>query len=99
MSVYEAEPRRCNLGQEDRSRQVGCLNSSVSEPFAAPVVRHLRQLDDLGREAFRVSRDERNEARDVELEDAVRVELVARLRYAGLKLRIAPKAAGLVRWY
>jgi len=43
--------------------------------------------------------DESNEARDVELEDAIGIELVARLNFGGLKLRIAPKAAGLLRWF
>ena len=84
MSVDQAEARWCDLSQEYGARQVGRLNSGVIESFVAPVIRDLAQLDGLGREAFRVGRDERNEARDVELEDAVGVELVARLGCAGL---------------
>ena len=99
MSVDQAETRRCDLSQEDRSRQVGGLNSGVIQPFAAPIIRDLGQLDDLDREPFRMGRYERSEAGDVELEDAVGVELVARLGCAGLKLRIARKAAGLLRWF
>jgi len=98
MSVDQAEVRWCDLNQENRSRQVGRLNGGVIQPFAAPVIRDLGQLHDLGREAFQVGRDERNEARDVELEDAVGVELVARLGCAGLKPRIASKGDGLACW-
>jgi hypothetical protein len=57
MSIDQAETRRCDLSQEDRSRQVGRLDSSVIEPSAAPVIWDLRQLDDFGREAFRLGRD------------------------------------------
>jgi hypothetical protein len=77
MSVDQAETLSCDLSQEHRSRRVGRLNSGLIQPLAAPVIRDLGQLDGLGRETFRVSRDERNEARDIELEDAVGVELVA----------------------
>src|SRR5579863_2762631 len=99
MSIDQAETRRRDLSQEDRSREVGCLDSGVLQPCAAAVIRDLRQLDGLGREAFRVGGDKRNEARDVELEDAVGVELIARLGCAGLKLGIAPKGDGFPCWY
>ena len=98
MSINQVETCRCDLSQDYRPRQVGRLDSGVIEPIAAPVIRDLGELDDLHGESFWVGRDKRNEARDVELEDAVGVELVARLGCTGLKLWIAPKLAGLLRW-
>jgi hypothetical protein len=62
MSVDQADARRCYLSRDDRSREVGRLYSGVIEPVAAPVVRDLGELDGFVREAFRVGRDERDEA-------------------------------------
>jgi hypothetical protein len=58
MSVDQAETRWRDLDQEDRSRQVGRLDSGVIEPSDAAVIGDLRQRDDLGREAFLMGRDE-----------------------------------------
>ncbi|MGH8289582.1 MAG: hypothetical protein ACREV7_11220 [Steroidobacteraceae bacterium] len=91
MSIDQVETLRCDLSQEYRSRQVSRLNSGLIEPVAGAVIRDLRQLDDLGGESFRVGGNESEEPRDIELKDAVRVELVAGLRRTGFKPRIASK--------
>jgi hypothetical protein len=73
--------------EDYRSRQVGCPDGSLLESLAATIIRNVRELDEPNGESFRMSADKRQESCDVELEDPVRVQLIAGFGGARLKCR------------
>jgi hypothetical protein len=86
---------RCDFSQENRARQVGYMDGSFIEAAASAKVRYIDELNKLGREPLCVGVYKGQQSRDVELKDAVRIQLITRFGAARLKPPIQSENGGL----
>ncbi len=75
VTVEHGVMTRGNFGKKDRARQVGSEDGRFIKTVAA-VVRYVDKLHRLNGEPLRLGTDKGQQSRDVEFEDAVRVQLV-----------------------
>jgi hypothetical protein len=89
----------CDFSQEDRARQVGCTEGSFIEAGASAMVRYIDELNKLGMKPLWVGAYKGQQSRDVELKDAVRIQLITRLGGAWLKAPIQSENGRLAKWF
>jgi hypothetical protein len=97
MTVDHVIAARGDLREENRVRQVGCEDGCFIEIFANAIVSDVRKLDEFDGEPLRMDADKVQESRDIELEDAVRIQLIARLGSARLESAIQFKSRRLLK--
>src|ERR1700745_240407 len=89
----------CDFSQEDRARQVGCIDGSFIEAGASAIVRDIDRLNKLSRKPLSVGVYKGQQSRDVELKDAVRIQLITRVGGAWLKAPIQSENVRLAKWF
>lgn len=96
MAIDQVVTAGGDFREDHRSRQVGRPDGSLLESLAAAKIRNVRELHETDGESFRMGADERQESCDVELEDPVRVQLIAGFGGAGLEVPIKLKLRRLL---
>jgi len=97
MAVDQVVTTWCDFGQDDWTRQVGCPDGSFVQ--ASTTARNIHQFDKLGGEAVRVCVYKGQQSRDVELKDAVRIQLITGFGAARLKAPIQSEKREIVKWF
>jgi hypothetical protein len=90
---------RCDFSQEDRARQVGSIDGSFIEAAASAIVWYIDELNKLSRKPLCVGVDKGQQSRDVELKDAVRIQVITRLGGARPKAPIQSENGRLAMWF
>jgi hypothetical protein len=85
IAINDAVPPRRNLRQQDGAEKIRRTNHLLVELRAVAKVRDFRDLHPLTGEAFRMLLDKRQKSGDVELKDAVWINLLSRFDRARLK--------------
>jgi hypothetical protein len=99
MAVDHVVTIGCDFSQEDRARQVGCIDGSFIEAAASAIVRYIDELNKLSRKPLCVGVYKGQQSRDVELKDAVRIQLITGLGGAWLKAPIQSENGRLAKWF
>lgn len=99
IAIDHVVPIGCDFSQDDRARQVGCVDGGFIEAAASAIVRYIDELNKLSRKPLCVGVYKGQQSRDVELKDAVRIQLITRLGGARLKAPIQSENGRLAMWF
>jgi hypothetical protein len=80
-------------------RLPSCIDGSFIEAAASAIVRYIDELNKLSRKPLCVGVYKGQQSRDVELKDAVRIQLITRFGGARLKALIQSENGGLAKWF